>query len=78
MPRYFLHVRHGSSVMEDTDGEEFASLDAARSDALWAAREIMQDLVAQGRRPDDGAVVIADDAGTALATVGFMDALGPG
>ena len=37
MPRFYLDVLNGSQVLEDPDGQEFADLDAALSEAVASA-----------------------------------------
>ena len=38
---FFLHVRDGDTVFRDEAGSEFANLDAARTEAIACARELM-------------------------------------
>jgi hypothetical protein len=42
MPRYFVHVRVGSTVVHDTEGEEYADLSAAKSAAAITARGLLR------------------------------------
>lgn len=50
--RYFFHIRHGETLIEDPDGEEFASLEAPHAEAVAAAREIMAYMLLAGRAVD--------------------------
>jgi hypothetical protein len=40
MPLFYLHVRDGSHLGEDTEGIELPDLEAARAEAAEAARDI--------------------------------------
>lgn len=75
MPRYFLHVWHGTGLAEDTEGQEFASLNQARGEAMEAAREIMGQMHRGDRGANKSAILIAESTGRTLETVPFTDAL---
>ena len=41
MGLYFFHIRRGDQFIQDFEGEEFANLEAARAEAITAARDIL-------------------------------------
>lgn len=47
--RYYLHVRDGDQFIEDPEGSEFDNLNAARDEALNAARKILAERVKAGK-----------------------------
>ncbi|MCJ2016890.1 hypothetical protein MKK84_05515 [Methylobacterium sp. E-065] len=75
MPRYFLNLRYGRDKLAiDPEGEELPDLDAARSRALEAAR----DLIARTRSYSvrdwfTCTFEIVDTAGHSVLTVPFSD-----
>jgi Domain of unknown function (DUF6894) len=49
MALYFLRLRDGDTLLpDDGEGEEFASLDEVRSDAIESARQILSAAVLNG------------------------------
>lgn len=78
MPQYFFHVRDGDGLTEDPDGSDLPDLEAARTEAAIAAREIAAEHVRAGKAVDGLRFEICDAAGRKLATVPFRDALKPG
>ncbi|QNN68536.1 hypothetical protein H9L13_05070 [Sphingomonas lutea] len=74
MPRYFLSLRDGEFLRDD-EGQEFASLDAARDTAVRGAREIMAEDVKRGVLSLGDSVEITDENGQRVATVVFRDAI---
>lgn len=76
MPRYFLHVRNGSDLLQDPDGQEFDDLAAARQEATEAARILMAECLRSGQPLGLGKeMAIADENGVVVATVPFKDAI---
>ena len=76
MPVFFLHLRNGTEVTEDLEGEIFDDLASAKREALQGAREIMADHLRYGealgvRRE----FVISDEVGNLLSTVPFSAAI---
>ena len=41
MPRYFVHVESGSTVVHDTEGEDFDDLNAAKDAASVMSRRLL-------------------------------------
>ena len=75
MPHLFLHLHHGRERVEDLEGADFDSLEAAREEAVAAAREIMSDRVRSGQSPNDSQFEIADESGKILLMFPFHDAI---
>jgi hypothetical protein len=75
MPIFFTHIRHGDSLAEDLEGQEFPTLDDAVQDAIVAVREIMSDRVGAGRQANHSTIEITDEAGRLIRSVRFVDVL---
>lgn len=76
MPRFFLHVRNGSELVEDPDGEEFDTLAAAEREAEAAARDLMAERLRCGLSMDvDREMVISAEDGAIASTIPFRRAL---
>ena len=75
MPRFHLHVKHRNTLVEDEEGEEFASLDSARAAAIQSAREIISDRLIHGQGINGDAFAIADEEGRIVLTVPFSEAI---
>lgn len=77
MPRFYLHLRMGDALVEDPDGAEFASVAAARAEAIAAAREFMSERVRRGKLPDlNSCFEITEEDGRVVLMVEFHEALG--
>ena len=73
MSRFFIHVRCGDTLTEDPEGYDLPNVEAARDEALAAAREILADgLKSEGLSCEQ--LEIHDDAGQLLTTVPVRDA----
>ena len=48
MPIFFLHLHVGHKLIEDPEGSDLPSLEAAKTEALEAAREIIADRIIAG------------------------------
>jgi hypothetical protein len=75
MPKFFMNVRDGDYLARDVEGIEAANLDAARAEALAAARDLLGDELKNDQVQDNRHFEIVDEAGQVLATVPLMDAL---
>jgi hypothetical protein len=73
MPRFFIHVRHSDTLTEDPEGYELPNFEAARDEALAAAREIMANGL-RSERLDCEHLEIHDEAGQFLITVSVRGA----
>ena len=76
MPTFHFHVRDGDRSFEDPEGSELPGLEAARAEALAAAREGFAELIKTGKAVGGRSFGIADGAGRVLATVTFRDVAG--
>ena len=76
MPTFHFHTRIDGHLFEDPDGSELPTLEAARAEALVAAREGFAELIKTGKAVGGRSLEIADGAGRVLATVTFRDVAG--
>ena len=74
MPLYYLHIRNGDKLEVDPDGTELPDLEAALTEALKVARELVHEVADLGR---DAVIEVADGSGETILTVPFSDALRP-
>jgi hypothetical protein len=75
MARFYFHLQDGGDLVEDADGTELADVDAARQEAILAARDVLSDAIRAGRPKVPEAFVIADEAGRKLDVVPFSAVL---
>lgn len=76
MNRYFLHLRYADqSVVEDAEGLNVPSLQAAQEEALQGIRDIVAADIRGGHEVTLEAIVVADNQGRQLATVPVRAAL---
>ncbi|MPR10714.1 DUF6894 family protein [Microvirga tunisiensis] len=76
MSRYFLHLKQADqSVVEDTEGLDLPSLQAAQEEALQGIRDVVAADIKGGHEVTLEAIVIADNQGRQLATVPVRAAL---
>jgi hypothetical protein len=76
MSRYFLHLKQADqSVVEDTEGYDLPSFQAAREEALQGIRDIVAADIKGGHEVTLAAIVITDNQGRQLATVPVKAAL---
>jgi hypothetical protein len=76
MSRYFLHLRYADqSVVEDPEGLDLPSLQAAQEEALQGIRDLVAADIRGGREVTLAAIVIADNQGRQLAIVPVRAAL---
>jgi hypothetical protein len=76
MRRYFLHLKKiGGYILYDEEGYEFRDLEAARAEALEAARELLASAIKAGWDLDTQAIIIADAEGRELDEVPLMTVL---
>ena len=75
MPRFYFHLINDLDV-PDEDGQEFASLAAAREHAIEQARfTLAETLKDEARANLSHRIIIEDEDGRPLATVRFGDAV---
>jgi hypothetical protein len=75
MPRYNFNVIAQNESFPDVEGQEVADLIAAYNEAIAAARDILADLVREGKPIDHRRFEITDEAGEVLLVVPFINAL---
>ena len=77
MPRFFLNIRDGDTLIRDPEGSEFPDLETARAEAMAGARDVLGDEIKHGQVQDKRQYEITDLSGQVLATIPLMDALKP-
>lgn len=78
VPLFYLHSRCSDMLARDPDGSELPDLDAARREALAAARELWAEAIMHGKDLSACTFVIADEQGRQFLIVPFTDALPEG
>ena len=73
MPRYFFHVFNDVTAI-DEEGIELRDLEAAREQALEAARELVCESVHHGHLNLDHRIEVEDEAGKRLLSISYRDA----
>jgi hypothetical protein len=71
MPRFFLHLRDGDTLLpDDGEGQEFATLSAVRDEAIDSARQLLSAAVLNGTAASlDQQIEVADACGKTILTV---------
>lgn len=74
--RYFFNVRIGARLIADTEGAIFPTLEAARAEAVSAARELVGLNLTAGADVDwtSAIEIVAEDL--VVETVSFLEAAG--
>ena len=76
MSRYYLHLRDfQGALIEDEDGSDFASVAAAKEQAMLAMHELIGEAIKRGEQLEVEAIIITDGHGTHLAAVPVLAAL---
>jgi hypothetical protein len=77
MPQYYFHLRTDRTLASDEEGCWLPDLEAARSEAIASAREILADAIKAGvaNQMANAAIVIAELSGTEVAAVNLKDVL---
>jgi hypothetical protein len=75
MPRFYMSLREGDTLLEDREGYDFPTLAEARMEAIMSARELMSSRVAAGKNPNHSKFEITDEAGKAVLVVYFEEAI---
>lgn len=73
MNRYFFHLRHADVIVADEEGDEFDSLDEAKSSAVDAVRELVADLIKRGESVNDDYMDVTDEGGRQYFSVSFLE-----
>ncbi|WP_019905855.1 hypothetical protein [Methylobacterium sp. 77] len=77
MARYFIHLQLRGDQILDTEGREFATLDAVHKEAVASARQMIAFDLMQGlplSEALDGVIDICDGGGATVAFVPFPQA----
>jgi hypothetical protein len=69
MARFYFHLQDGDKLVQDPEGSDLPDVDAAKREALLAARDILSDAIKAGKPKVPDAFVIADEAGRKLDVV---------
>ena len=75
MPRYFFHVREGSELNRDIEGQDFADAEAARREAINSVREILGEKILHGGALSHRSIEIADETGRVVDVINARDVL---
>ena len=75
MPRYFFHVREGSVLHRDEEGQELCDAEAARREAINSSREMLGEKLLHGGSLNGRSVEIADETGHIVDVVHSRDIL---
>jgi hypothetical protein len=75
MPRYYFHVREGGTLHRDEEGQDLPDAEAARKEAISAAREILGDKLLHGGSLNSRAIEIADETGHVVDEINSRDVL---
>jgi hypothetical protein len=75
MPRYYFHVREGTEVSRDAEGQDLPNADAARTEAVNASREMLGEKLLHGGSLNHRQIEIADETGHVVDVVSANDVL---
>ena len=75
MPQFYFHVRDENGFTPDLEGQELPDLDAARSEATCAAREILGEKLLHGGSLNHRTIEIADANGDVVGQINSRDIL---
>ena len=75
MPRYFFHVREGSVLHRDAEGQELPDAEAARREAISSSREMLGERLLHGGALNNRSIEIADETGHVVDEVNSRDVL---
>jgi hypothetical protein len=77
MTRYYFNVVTPTTTVEDLEGTELSSLDAARMEAIKDVRQLMGAAILDGDDISNRSIEITNDAGEVLLVLPFADAINP-
>jgi hypothetical protein len=77
MTRYYFNLVSPTTTVEDLEGTELSSLDAARREAIKDARQLMGAAILDGDDISNRRIEITNEAGEVLLVLPFTDAINP-
>lgn len=75
MPKYFLNLRYHRDLICDEAGSDLPDLEAARAEAIGAARALMANGMREGRLLSNGQFEITDNGGATVLVVRFTEVI---
>jgi len=75
MPRYFFYIVQNGKEIADHEGNEYSSLEEAKSEAIASAKDVARQDIAEDRSLKDACVEIRDESGAVLAAVEIHEVL---
>jgi hypothetical protein len=75
MAKFYLHIRKGRYLTEDTEGVDLPDVAAARAETVASARKILVESIRSSKRETADCFVITDANGREVATVWLRDVL---
>ncbi|WP_421579047.1 DUF6894 family protein [Shinella sp. M31] len=75
MTHYFFHIRSRTERIEDREGADFDTLEAAMTEARLAAREILAEDLRKGQVDKTRLFEIFNERGELVARLPFKDAI---
>jgi|GraSoiStandDraft_60_1057301.scaffolds.fasta_scaffold269294_3 hypothetical protein len=75
MPHFFINFQNVNELIQDDEGIDLPSLEAARQVALISAREILADNIKAGAKDALVAITITNESGQELMTIPSADLL---
>lgn len=75
MTHYFFHICSRTERIEDREGADFDTLEAALTEARFAAREILAEDLRKGNVDETRLFEIVDERGELMARVPFKEAI---
>jgi hypothetical protein len=75
MPLFFFHIQKpDNELIKDDEGIELEDIEAARSEAIHAARDLLGEAAREGRDDRKKKFVITNDQGEEVLSVHFEEA----
>lgn len=75
MPVFYLDIRDGERLLEDSEGFDLPDFNAARAEAMDGVRQILAEIAKVGEVLDGQRFEIVDENGELLAVVPLKDVL---
>ncbi|MBB3452707.1 hypothetical protein FHT86_000963 [Rhizobium sp. BK313] len=71
MPKYYFHIRTSDTFLPDDRGFDFPDFEAAKREAMTAAREMIAEMVIDGDPIDGMRFEVTDESGNVVLTLPF-------